>query len=259
MGRKSFENPLLSHARMRGLYRGLVETTALRLAPRGSEACFVASCIDLKEGDLVFGGAGQKASNYLRALGMRKGNGGPTSAGVRKVLEGSDERFAGTGYESLLCAGGAAMALKAGGGDAVVVALTAGGGSIEASWMRALRVSGAAELPLVLLVLPDGSETDWTVVGKRANVPVIPVDAADAVGLYRVAQESIGRARADRRGAIIECVASRANATRMMGEQLVAKGIATAAWLAGVESDFTMLLSETGQAPRTVRKAAKQV
>lgn len=245
MGGRSFENPLLSHARMRGLYRGLVEVRALQLAPAGAEACVVAACIDLRGGDFVLGEYGSVAAEYVRALGARTGSGKPRAAAVRAAREAEQKAFAGTAYEAMLCATGAAMALKAADGDSMAVALIDGNdgkGLPIQSWMRALKVSGAAELPLVIVALPRTGGADLALVGRRAEVPVIPVDASDAVGLYRVMQESVGRARADRRGAVIECVASGSDPVRLMGEQLVAKRIATARWVEAVEGDFHKLL-----------------
>ena len=243
MGAKTFENPLLSHARMRGLYRGMVEVRGLKLVPRGLEACWVAAAIELGEGDLVFSMRGEKATDYVRALGLRKGKGSAKPRDVQRARASEDGAFAGTASEGLLVAAGAAGALKAAGGDRVALALSEGKGPIEASWVRVMRITDAGELPLITLALPDLGKVDWSAVGRRAGLPVIPVDASDAVGLYRVMQESLVRARADRRGVVIECVASGADPVKVLGGQLVAKQIATAAWLDGVRSEFKELLA----------------
>ena len=244
MASKSFENPLLSHARMRGLYRGLVELRALRLVPRGFEACLVAACIGLQDADFVFSTPGAKAATYIRALGARTGSGAPRAGVLRRDLAQAEDRFAGTASEALLCAAGAAKAFGSGQTGGVAVALIGGKAEPEASWVRVLRMTGAAELPLVVLALPTAGATDWIAAGRRASVPVIPVDASDTVALYRVVQESVGRARADRRGAVIECVASKADPVRMMGEQLQAKGIANARWIQSVGEQFAEMLAQ---------------
>ena len=240
MGAKTFENPLLSHARMRGLYRGLVEVRALKLVPRGLEACWVAGAIELGVGDLVFSVGGERAADYVRALGGRRGKGAPKPRDVQRAKAREDKAFAGTAYEALLLAAGAAQALKA--GDRVALALIEGEGS-AAAWARGFRVTDAGELPLIALALPGAGKVDWSAVGRRAGLPMVPVDAADAVGLYRVMQESLVRARADRRGVVIECVASGADPVKVLGGQLVAKQIATQAWLDGVGSEFKELLA----------------
>jgi TPP-dependent pyruvate/acetoin dehydrogenase alpha subunit len=239
---KSFENPLLSHARMRGLYRGLLEVRALRLVPRGFEACLVAVCIDLRLEDFVFSNFGQKAAAYIRQLGARTGNGAPRPASVRRTMNEVETRFAGTAQDGLLCAAGAAMALKAAHSEEVAITLIGSEGLDQASWERALRVTGAADLPLIIMALPDAGRVDWVAAGKRTGMPVIPVDAADAVAIYRVAQEALVRARADRRGAVIECVPSKTNPVRLMGEQLVTKGIANQRWIDSVDAGFKQML-----------------
>ena len=55
-----------------------------------------------------------------------------------------------------------------------------------------------SELPLIFVVLPRrGQASRWTRPerhGERYGLPGIPVDASDAVAIYRVAQEALGRA-----------------------------------------------------------------
>ena len=249
MARKSFENPLLSHARMRGLYRGLVEVRGLKLAPRGFEACLVAACIDLEDEDFVLSTTGPKAAAYVRSLGARTGSGAPRAAALRKSLAEAEPVFAGNAHESLLCAAGAAMALRSAPGRAVALTLTASKGLTTASLAQSLRATAATELPLIVVALPGPAEADWGVAGKRAGVPVIPVDAADTVAIYRVAQESLVRARADRRSAVIECIPSKADPIRGMGEQLLAKGIANQRWLDAVKFGFEQLLLASRRQP----------
>jgi TPP-dependent pyruvate/acetoin dehydrogenase alpha subunit len=72
----------------------------------------------------------------------------------------------------------------------------------------------------------------------KVHVPHLPVDAGDALAIYRVMQESVGRARGDSRGVVIECIACGVDPVAMMGGQLVKKGICTERWVAAVEADF---------------------
>ncbi len=209
---------------MRALYRGLVEVRALKAVPRGLEACWVATAIGLEEQDF----AAEGVADYLKALGVRTGNG---AASVKDVRGGLGEAFQGSAYERALCSVGAAAALWPAGGVAMVYVE----GLSAKEWTRVLTLG--AELPLVVVALP-GKD-----VPKAAGVPVIPVDAADVVALYRVAQESLVRARADGQAAVIECVATGLDPVALMGAQLVAKGICTAKWLAGVESGFAKVLA----------------
>ena len=75
-----------------------------------------------------------------------------------------------------------------------------------------------------------------------SGVPGIAVDADDAVAIYRVAQESIGRARAGGGAALMECVpfaiegaaAKRTaanDAVAGLERYLVQRGVATKAWM----------------------------
>ena len=75
MGSKAFESPLISHARMRGLYRALVESRVLGRKggwPKHFEACWVATALDLRDGDLTSDAQAAWLTNYVRALGARE-------------------------------------------------------------------------------------------------------------------------------------------------------------------------------------------
>jgi TPP-dependent pyruvate/acetoin dehydrogenase alpha subunit len=74
------------------------------------------------------------------------------------------------------------------------------------------------------------------------GVPGIPVDAGDAVALYRVAQESMGRTRGGDGPVLIECVGYRADGRdraaavdplAQMQAFLLNRKVCTKAWLDG--------------------------
>lgn len=242
MGSKAFESPLISHARMRGLYRGLVETRALGKArgwPKGFEACWVGTALDLADGDLVNAGEAEWVATYVRALGTREAARGATRAEVRKARGGdAAEEFRGSSVDRMLCAVGQAMALKAA-GRGLVVGYVRSGEMKGADWERVVAAASGRALPLIFVVTPGGRERE---VGK-VGVPVIPVDAGDAVAIYRVAQESMVRARADGGLVVIECVDCGVDPVKLMGEQLVKKGICTERWVVGVEATFRKMVA----------------
>jgi len=94
---------------------------------------------------------------------------------------------------------------------------------------------------VVFVLLPDeGDSAAVAEIAGKCGVPGIPVDAADAVAIYRVAQESIVRARADGVAALIAAVRfpETSDAVRLLGEQIVAKQVAPAAWVDGVAAKF---------------------
>ena len=263
MGSKAFESPLISHARMRAMYRALVETRALseragrgpagKLA-RGLEACWAGTAIDLKSGDLTNQNAGSALIEHVLRVGRRSGANAATAADVKKTMRAiAEERTSVAGTvtepERLLCAVGQSMALQASGAKNVVVAYVEKGALKPADWKRIFAVA-KPDLPLIVVCLPQGqrSAVDLDKAAKTAaanknSVPVIPVDAGDVVALYRVTQESIGRARAEGGVALIECVAMGVDPVELMGTQLVKKRICTEAGLAGVASSFRRLLA----------------
>ncbi len=243
---KSYENPLIPHARMRALYRALVETRVLserlprvQRIPKGLEACWAGTALGLEEGDLTSDRAATSLPGYVRAIATRAGNAAPRRPQVEALLSAVPQAFTGSAQERLFCAIGAAMALKAAGTRGAAVAYVRAGELQASDWVRVLRVASVGDLPLILVALA----AEDVPLSSR-SVPVIPVDAADAVAIYRVAQESLLRARAEGGVAVIECVATGLDPVVLLAEQLKAKGISTPAWISGVETTVRGLLSD---------------
>ena len=240
MGSKAFESPLISHVRMRALYRARVEVRVLgrRLGkaapPKGLEACWVGTAIDLQDGDLVLGG---RVDGYLRSVSARAAAGMARLSEVRNALETEAPAFGGTATDRLLCAAGSAMALKAR-GEGACVAYAVGDEISLADWKHVLTVAKDGDLPLVLVWAgaPGGL--------RVAGVPVIPVDAGDVLAIYRVAQECLVRARADGGVAVIECLPMGTDPVKIFGAQLVKKQICTEKWVAGCEAQFRALVAK---------------
>ena len=266
---KAFESPLISHARMRALYRALVEVRGLRerlgdvdlSSARGLEASLVSTAIDLHPDDLTSSAGGESLPDYVRALSLRTGNGAASSRTVKRLLALPREAATGSAADRLLCAVGMAMALKARTAHGVAIAYADATDLKSSEWTRVLGLAAAGEIPLVLVVTPaTGSGPHFSALARRASpdgrIPVIPVDAADAVALYRVAQESIVRARADRRAAVIACVATGDDPIALLGAQLIAKGICTERWISGVAASFARLLPP---APTSRRRSASRI
>ena len=240
MGSKAFESPLVSHARMRALYRTLVEVRQLSSAAgkvgwaKGLEACWVGTALDLRDSDIVNAPRTEWLQQHTGRARARQG--APAGrAEMKKALQqikAEAPAMGVTGAERLMLAVGQAMVMKRQ-GTGVVVAYTLDGTVAAAAWRRVLELAGKAELPLVIVAI--AGETDLQRTAKLAgNVPVIPTDAGDTLALYRVAQESVGRARAGGGLAVIECVRMKTDPVRTMGAQLVQKGICTARWVAAV-------------------------
>jgi hypothetical protein len=245
---------------MRALYRGLLETRVLSeyaSKPRGAiggcplnfEACWAATAIDLKPGDLTSMPRAGWLVDYVRRVGARKTAGASTAPDVRrtlKILAAEKSRAAGPEtLDRLLCAVGMAQALKAAGAQGVAMAYAAADDLTTAEWKRLLTVAMQGELPLVIVATPGPRDVSDIVqrMGATASVPVIPVDAGDAVAIYRVTQETLVRARADGGVAVIECVDCGVDPVALMGSQLVKKKICTEKWVAGVELGFRKKLA----------------
>jgi len=227
------EHPLMSHKSLRTMFTFMVKARVLlgrMKAGRGQRAaladvaCWASTVVGLEDGDV--------------ALGCRED-------GVLEGMRGVSVVAIAGGVERLYAGIGAALGLKKGRVVMVFVERHEAGGR---GWDEALRV--AAELPIIIVVLPrwKGVETDADLCkeARLAGVPGIPVDGQDAKALYRVAQESLGRARADGGCALIETVIlpDASDAIAGLAEYLLARKVANKAWVDGVEKKFVALLGQ---------------
>lgn len=247
---KFYENPLLGHARMRAMYRALVETRALSEQagkkfglPRKLEACWVGTAIDLGPGDLVSGLHAGVHIAFIRAVGTRKSDRAVRLTEFRRAAEAvrAAKPFSGAASDAVCCAVGQATALMVADGKQVTVVYAGVDALTPAEWKRVLTVANDGALPLVVVAIPvgasEGGVLDLSAVAAKvaeAKIPVIPVDAADVVALYRVMQETCLRARADGGVVVIECVRSGTDPVQMLATQLQKKGICTERWISRV-------------------------
>ncbi|MDR3745576.1 MAG: thiamine pyrophosphate-dependent enzyme [Acidobacteriaceae bacterium] len=154
---------------------------------------------------------------------------------------------------------GAATAWQAG-----VVVFYALPGEVPSSlWKKALKFAAEQDLPVVFVVLPAARVRGAAKVGgvsalaMGCAVPGIAVDADDAIAIYRVAQESIGRARAGGGAALIECVpfllegkgvaakrTANADAIATLERYLLGRGIATKIWMESEAKSFAKRLAK---------------
>ena len=248
---KSYENPLLGHARMRAMFRALVEARMLseqmgkkRGLPRRLEACWVGTAINLQAGDLAGGLHAESYAPFVRAIGERKTDRAATGAEFRRAAErvAAAKPFSGAASDGVCCAIGQAMALRTAGTKNVAVAYAGTDELTAAEWRRVLAMANEGALPLVLVTIPairsPAASVDLSAIAVKragAKIPVIPVDAGDAVALYRVMQETCIRARADGGVAVIECVRFGTDPVKLLAHQLRKKGICTEGWITKVE------------------------
>ncbi|QHN03114.1 hypothetical protein FTO74_06835 [Granulicella sp. WH15] len=250
MAAKPFENPLIRNVRLREMYTVMVEARVLSRQMRrqhtgfapGLEACWVATAIDLHEGDLTSDAGVGPLPGYVRDAARAQAK--VLAATLRG--ESGEGRLGGSfsPVKRMWTSIGAAMGLRASGEKGVLMAYVGERELKDAEWKRVLRAAAEAEAPIIFVVLPEKNGTSGLArLASRCGVPGIPVDASDAVAIYRVAQESIVRARADSKPALIAGVPfiaagkakKAADPIQLLGEQLIAKQAATPAWLAKVE------------------------
>jgi TPP-dependent pyruvate/acetoin dehydrogenase alpha subunit len=243
---QAWENPLIPNARMRQIYLAMLRARMLEKALPASgrgravasgakgfavpivglEACLVSTSVDLGPGDVVSdalsGGVvdflrGAKPSSVLGAGKASRKSGMLANCGLALPLTA----FPGIA-ERLWAAMGAAAGLKAATARAkltidaetetpvqpgVAVVYVRPGEVPAALFRKVLEFVAKQELPVWFVVLPgEGTPGSLSALALRCGVPGIAVDAQDAVAIYRVAQESIGRARTGGGAALMECV-----------------------------------------------------
>jgi TPP-dependent pyruvate/acetoin dehydrogenase alpha subunit len=110
-------------------------------------------------------------------------------------------------------------------------------------WREVLALAAKLSLPMIFVVLPEtkkkGRAINLCAKARSVGMPGIPTDANDAVALYRVAQESIGRTRGGDGPVLIDCVAALSAGQRSAGKDdpllhmkkfLIGRKICDAAW-----------------------------
>ena len=256
-----WENPLVPHVVLRQMYENMLQARMLEehvsAAPlktknggakgkkraadsgRGQEACRVAVVQGLAEGDLV---AEAQAGPVMALL---------LGAELRQALEGDGLGaalpFVASARDRLHGALGAAMALRATKSRGVVVAYVKREEADEKVWKDVLSVASQQNLPMIFVVLPalekTGKSSERAIVSKVAKgcqVPGMAVEASDAIALYRVAQESLGRIRGGGGPVLIECITYHLQGERNgkisdpvveMREHLLERGAAQKAWI----------------------------
>jgi TPP-dependent pyruvate/acetoin dehydrogenase alpha subunit len=230
------ENPLVPNKKLRQMYIAMAEARVLddyivklqrnakgrsRVdSTRGQEALRVSTTIDLEPGDLVSDSQmgvvmelllGEKVNSLLQRV--------PQLCSGKKVKETKMAGASGQllpwiedAAERLRLAMGAALSFKTLGRRNVVIAYVCRDSLSKKDWPRLLSLASKLELPLIFVVLPSVKSSgkkqaaNLSDDARRSGVPGIPVDAGDAVALYRVAQESMGRIRGGDGPVLIECL-----------------------------------------------------
>jgi acetoin:2,6-dichlorophenolindophenol oxidoreductase subunit alpha len=280
-----YENPLVPNKKLRQMYKAMVEARILdehivalqkrvekrrRLdSTRGEEACRVSTGIELGAGDLVSDSqaglvmellAGAKVDLLLRNVAERAGVAKNGKSGIAdRGTMGRQMPWVRDAEDRLRLAMGAALSFKVLKKNNVVVAYVHAGEIVKSVWRKLLEVAGSLELPVIFVILPSlrggaNSKTEGLSAKARScRVAGIPVDSSDAVALYRVMQESLGRTRQDGGPVLIECVpcrgegsgrSERVDPLEQMEEFLLQRKLCTKTWLGRAGDDLRRKIAQ---------------
>jgi TPP-dependent pyruvate/acetoin dehydrogenase alpha subunit len=269
------ESPLVPNRKIQRMYEGMVESRMLDdllrkrygkaawPGTRGQEACRISALLDLSPEDLTSDLAGSIATAFLRGADIdaivastdSKEAASATKLRQPGVLPTSPDAADRFGH-----ALGAALALKQTNSSKVVVVFADRYEAKPSEWKKTLHFASREELPILFVVLPEspgkstkhGKAHDLGARSTSFGVPGIPVDASDSIALYRVAQESIGRARAGGGPALMDCVSfirdgqkakKAADPIEALAQTLLVRKICNKEWLEEVSSGFRARLA----------------
>ena len=278
------ENPLVPNAKLRAMYvamfeaRDLEENIRKRLSTggrqrrfasiRGQEAVRASAALQLEADDLVVDAEtsagmssllGADPALLLKAYRSSK----PVKTPMEKLLPAIA-----AAEERLQMTLGAAMALKSQAHRGVVICYLQRDELGAAAYAHMLVSAAKYDLPIIFILLPrttgyrkgDEAATIARMAGK-SGVPGIPVDACDAVALYRVIQESLGRTRGGDGPVLIECITWRSQSQRTspassdpiehLRQFLEGKKIATPSWFRQVKTASQRRLKKTRGASKS--------
>jgi TPP-dependent pyruvate/acetoin dehydrogenase alpha subunit len=263
----AWENPLMPNKRLRELYTAMVElsllegkiaglqtrkkTSQLRLH-FGEEGCVVSTIMSLKPGDLTGESEPSIAPEFLRGTtkltALLKRTKPPATRPSPELPPISDTAT------RLNLTIGAALALAVTKKGSLTVAYIHAGDLTSQQWKPILKLAATQIAPILFVVLPHPTKIDKPgqlgLTSTSCGVPGIPVDAADPVALYRVAQESMLRIRAGGGPVLMECIpfqipGKRAESTDpilTMQQFMLPRGVATEVWFNQVATRFAARL-----------------
>jgi TPP-dependent pyruvate/acetoin dehydrogenase alpha subunit len=211
---------LISNARLWEIYAAMMKCRmTAEAAPKGGlaacvgwEAAVAAVTVDLHAEDALSTTAASTLAALVKgvsAAAMARGKATEKDLLASRVLPQTANDAA-----RLHAACGVALAEKLRKSGRVVAAFLSHEDGTRAGTCEALKFCRAQQLPMVLVdlhatstqaTLADGKEKE-ALAYFAGGVPVIAVDGSDAVAVYRVASEALGRARQDRGPTVIECL-----------------------------------------------------
>lgn len=239
--------PLVSDETLQRVYSRMLEArafdTRLKSLRRvkhlktgeGAEAMLAALLDDLRPTDLLIARKVDPLAHLLRGssataiLGELLSKDTQSSRALYASAENGLATFTGTPAEMATFAAGAARAfqkeeLGKKGKQPVTLALLGDVDDVK-TLDAALRAAGQGHLPALLVCCTYGSKKLDITRDNVHGVPHMPVDARDALAVYRVAQESLLRIRTGLGGVLVECRFFPGDPLILMEERLTKKGI----------------------------------
>lgn len=270
---------------LRERVRNLARTGKKRAFNLGSEAVAAATLIDVQCDDCLISAAlhrcaallkGLPLANLLPPLSTRaaSANAGFGAGRIHVASGVLVAPLAGAGFRNLSAAGlaaGCAFAARHSNRENVAIAFYEGAHT-ENSWRELFHFALAHNLPVILVrqsahSLRQLSSRGRSGKGAPGSLPIIPVDANDAVAVYRVAHEAIAHARRGSGPTLIDCVSLRLVGDRKQDSDCIArmerylqvKGLRPDKIRAGVTQKFTRALDAAASAARrNVQKNGKR-
>jgi len=204
--------PVLDAAKLRALYAALLECRLLgeRLnklarqgktlrtpaAPSGLEAAIVGTAMHLSPADFIAPSPSLFLASHIRGCSLDL---------MFKLLSGNHASPELAASLQLQAAASAALAVKMQPQQAVVLALADDAGTMPGFWHEAVSFAGAHLLPIVFVICTSPDQPALREQALTFGLPGITVDGYDVVAVFRVAQESIRRARQGHGPTLIEC------------------------------------------------------
>ena len=247
---------LISSRKFRELYAALLRCEMLeeRLAPfsaNGTQSAIAAGVsltLDLEREDTVVLTPQTLAAGLVKGVPvhalLNRGNG--AGANGSAFIFGDVNAFKPASSAVSAQAGlatGAALANKIANNRKVALAFMEGGTAALKECKEALELASKHKLPVLYVVDADLKRSDEKLLAQLAELlPVITVEAQDVIAIYRVAQESIARAR-DGGPTLIVCVpydpeANSPNAVANMERYLIGKKLFETRWKDEAASQF---------------------
>ncbi|HZD50369.1 MAG TPA: thiamine pyrophosphate-dependent enzyme [Silvibacterium sp.] len=250
---------LISSEKFRQLYAALLKYELLEeqlgLTPAGNTdgarelaAGAVGITLDLEHDDTVVLTQRTFAANFVKGVPVRvlldhrkssSGNGATFTHGAVNALTP-----AGAGFVAQAgLATGAALANKMAKNRKIAAVFMEGDSAALKECREALELASKYRLPVVYVIQAKaGRKLEEVLEDIRGLVPVITVDAYDVVAVYRVAQESIARAR-DGAPTLIVCMpyalnGAKASALTNMEDYLTGKKLLRNQWKAEAIAEF---------------------